>query len=435
MPRASSHHIPCYCYTHTMSTSHRVKQTDAPIIVKTQKLTASAKGVISLAQGIVHWNPPQQAMDAVVASAGDHSLNQYGSGAGLPKLVKALEHKLATENGITQSEVMVTAGANQAFTNVVLTLLDSQDKVVLFKPYYFNHLMAVQMTGGADNVVYGRCDPESWHPDLDWLEECLQSSSPPHMVVLVNPCNPTGVLMSKCELQRAQKLCEQAGAWLVVDNTYEHFTYDGRQHTCVSGPHVVNIFSMSKAFGMMGWRLGYIAYPNADLAADPEVGFQMSKVQDTIPICVTQMSQVAALGALQAGSPWVREQVQGLSSNREAILDALSPLADGTNSGVAGGEGAIYFWAKLPQGCEDDEAVVSWLVKEHKVCVVPGTACGCPGYVRVAFANLDEGKCKQAAAQLKRGLQQLVHQGAAALHGSTSAKNGVDRSAAPNEDL
>lgn len=66
----------------------------------------------------------------------------------------------------------------------------------------------------------------------------------------------------------------------------------------------------------MGWRLGYIAYPNADLAADPEVGFQMSKVQDTIPICVTQMSQVAALGALQAGSPWVREQVQGLSSNR-----------------------------------------------------------------------------------------------------------------------
>ena len=124
---------------HARQTSHRVKQIDAPIIVKTQKLTASAKGVVSLAQGrawhctciskccindwlcpsalpagptqtrvlgsvigTVHWNPPQQATDAVVASAGDHSLNQYGSGAGLPDLVKALEHKLATENGITQ---------------------------------------------------------------------------------------------------------------------------------------------------------------------------------------------------------------------------------------------------------------------------------------------------------------------------------------------
>ena len=70
----------------------------------------------------------------------------------------------------------------------------------------------------------------------------------------------------------------------------------------------------------MGWRLGYIAYPNADLASDPELGFQMSKVQDTIPICVTQMSQVAGAGALQAGSPWVKQQVQGLSSNRSVKL-------------------------------------------------------------------------------------------------------------------
>lgn len=112
-----------------------MRQTDAPIIVKTQKLTASASDVVSLAQGnlldqapklmlpcaspshvqsasaseavmlstaagIVHWKPPPQAMDAVVASAGDHSLNQYGSGAGLPALVKALQHKLATQNGL-----------------------------------------------------------------------------------------------------------------------------------------------------------------------------------------------------------------------------------------------------------------------------------------------------------------------------------------------
>lgn len=79
-----------------------------------------------------------------------------------------------------------------------------------------------------------------------------------------------------------------------------------------------------QAFGMMGWRLGYIAYPNASLAADPDLGFQMSKVQDTIPICVSQMSQVAGLGALQAGSPWVRQQVQGLAGNRWGC--SLQPL-------------------------------------------------------------------------------------------------------------
>ena len=76
---------------------------------------------------------------------------------------------------------------------------------------------------------------------------------------------------------------------------------------------------LMQAFGMMGWRLGYIAYPSANLVSDPQLGFQMSKVQDTIPICVSQMSQVAGLGALQAGSPWVRQQVQGLSKNRQDI--------------------------------------------------------------------------------------------------------------------
>ena len=92
-------------------------------------------------------------------------------------------------------------------------------------------------------------------------------------------------------------------------------------------------------------------------------------------------------------------------------------------------------FAACDSGCEDDEAVVSWLVKEHQVCVVPGSACGCPGYVRVAFANLDEQKCKKAAAQLKKGLQQLVKEGSKALESSDAAQNGADHSAAPNQDL
>ena len=87
---------------------------------------------------------------------------------------------------------MITAGANQAFVNIVVGLLDASDRCVLFKPYYFNHLMALQMTGGAANVVFGDCDRQTWHPDLDWLEGELAGPNPPKMVVLVNPNNPTG---------------------------------------------------------------------------------------------------------------------------------------------------------------------------------------------------------------------------------------------------
>ena len=94
----------------------------------------------------------------------------------------------------------------------------------------------------------------------------------------------------------------------------------------------------------MGWRLGYIAYPDAELAADSELGFQIAKVQDTIPICVTQMSQVAALGALEAGSPWVRQQVQGLASNRWAVLtkSVLLLLVFAASKGIRAAVGRLH---------------------------------------------------------------------------------------------
>jgi aspartate/methionine/tyrosine aminotransferase len=154
------------------------------------------------------------------------------------------------------------------------------------------------------------------------------------------------------------------------------------------------------------------------------------QVQDTVIVCAPQMSQQLALAALQEGEEYMQQGIAGLSHNRELIADALSPL--GTRGhGWVGGEGAIYYWARLPErfGGEaaaaavataggggaaaaavagGDEAVVEWLIKEHGVCIIPGSACGVPGHVRVAFANLQPQQCEEAAARLKQGLQQLV---------------------------
>lgn len=91
-----------------------------------------------------------------------------------------------------QYDVMVTTGAQQAFLNCLLTLCDHGDGVVLFKPYYFNHAMAIQMTGSKAHLIEGRTDPWTAQPDLDWLESRFQQSHPPKLVVLVNPNNPTG---------------------------------------------------------------------------------------------------------------------------------------------------------------------------------------------------------------------------------------------------
>lgn len=244
--------------------SIRITQTDDPIIYTTKQLVQTTPGCVSLAQGVVHWMPPSSALERAASMITDPSCSAYGPDEGMPALREALRHKLLTENNLHNYDVHVTAGANQAFTNIVVSLLDPTDKVVLFLPYYFNHRMAIQMTGGADSIIYGPCDPVTFHPDLDWLERTLlhSSNSPrPKMVVIVNPNNPTGVNLTRDELQRATSITEAAGSWLVMDNTYEHFIYHTsdqplNEHVCIGAPHVVHVFSFSKAFGMMGFRQG-----------------------------------------------------------------------------------------------------------------------------------------------------------------------------------
>jgi len=258
--------------------------------------------------------------------------------------------------------------------------------------------MALQMT--AAQIDVSPCNADLL-PDLDVLEAKLAGGDV-KMVVIVNPCNPTGVLAPKELLERASRLCAKAGAWLIVDNTYEYFTYDGAEHVCVEGDHVINVFSFSKAYGIMGWRIGYIATP----AGASGLMDQLNKVQDTIIICPPVLSQRVALACIEGGGKeWVKEKVAGLEANRRMVRDALSPLGPGA---VSDSNGAIYMWVKLPDTVTDDEAVVEWLVKEHGVCIIPGSSCGMPGHVRVAFANLSEENCRVAADRLRKGLSELV---------------------------
>ncbi|KAF7814320.1 aromatic aminotransferase ISS1 isoform X1 [Senna tora] len=435
----------------------RALETEMPIMVKMQELLRGAKNAVSLAQreeeeedavfvmvlvfpmldykwvllgslemngddteklgfflgrGVVHWQPPKPALDKVKELVWEPSVSRYGADEGIPELREALIKKLHQENNLQKSSVMVTAGANQvkndallgAFVNLVLTLCDAGDTVVMFAPYYFNAYMSFQMTG-VTNILVGPGHPKTLHPDADWLERILSETKPvPKLVTVVNPGNPTGTYIPEPLLKRISDLCKNAGSWLVVDNTYEYFMYDGLKHSCVEGNHIVNVFSFSKAYGMMGWRVGYIAYPS-------EVeGFaaQLLKVQDNIPICASIISQHLALYALEMGPEWVIDRVQSLVGNREIVLEALSPLGEGS---VKGGEGAIYLWAKLPDGHTDDFQVVHWLAHRHGVAVIPGSACGCPGNLRISFGGLTESDCKAAAERLKKGMEELVRDG------------------------
>jgi katanin p60 ATPase-containing subunit A1 len=385
--------------------SKRAVETEMPIMVKIQELIRGVKPApMSLAQGVVYWQPPKQALDKVKDLVFEPTVSRYGADAGTPELREALSKKLRQENKLQKSSVMVTAGANQAFVNIVLALCDPGDSVVMFAPYYFNAYMSFQMTG-VTNILVGPGSPKTLYPDADWLEKTLAETKPtPKLITVVNPGNPSGTYIPEPLLKRISDLCRDAGCWLVVDNTYEYFMYDGLKHSCVEGNHIVNIFSFSKAYGIMGWRVGYIAYPS-ELE-----GFstQLLKIQDNIPICASIISQYLALHSLEVGPEWVTENVKDLVKNRDIVMESLSPLGEGA---VQGGEGAIYLWAKLPEKYHDDYKVVEWLAHKHGVVVIPGHASGCPGYLRISFGGLRENETKDAAQRLKRGLEELVRDG------------------------
>ena len=150
--------------------SARMARTDVPCIVSMQQMLRGKKDVLSLAQGIVHWAPPDAALAAGRAAMGEPDTSLYGPDDGLPALREKLKEKLRLQNGIENSDVMVTAGANQGYTNVVLSLMDAGDAALLFRPYYFNHLMALQMTGSAESIVL----PDSL-PDLQPNVPALQA--------------------------------------------------------------------------------------------------------------------------------------------------------------------------------------------------------------------------------------------------------------------
>lgn len=384
--------------------SRRMQATDTPCIVTMQQMMRGREGVLSLAQGIVHWSPPQSALEAAAASALDASTSLYGADDGLPELRTALKAKLAAENGLTNSEVMVTAGANQAYTNMVLTLLDAGDAAALFAPYYFNHLMALQMTGSHGDVVIAP-STASLQPDVGALRAEMAARKADgraqvKLVTIANPGNPTGVMVPAETLQAASELCAEYGAWLVLDNCYEAFAYPGEApHVCLEGEHIINLFSFSKAFGMMGWRVGYAAFPQA-------LAPQLLKAQDTIVICPSTMSQKVALAALQPGTAWVRERVDGLAEQKAIVLSALHSVLPAES--VRGGSGAIYLFCKLPEGVSDDLGAIKWFAAKHGVALIPGSACGLPGFFRVCYANLPLEKTREAAARLEAGLKELA---------------------------
>jgi aspartate/methionine/tyrosine aminotransferase len=285
------------------------------LIAKHQHLWTDEQ-IYSLAQGVVYWKPPETVNEAILKAMNeaDSALHSYAPDEGLPELIAAIQQKLSRENDLSSEDVkvIVTSGANQAYMNCVLTLLDEGDLSIVFKPYYFNHVMAIQMTRGDDALLVGPVDDDGF-PSIPWLKEQFESEKGEaiKMITVTNPGNPTGVSIPKAKLQEIVDLCREHGKWVIFDCTYEQFDHsranvysinnDNASRTdgfhCFSDEHVMSIFSFSKGYAMAGFRVGYVVV-NTCSEVGKNAYEQMVKVQDTIPICTSRISQVRCIDAI-----------------------------------------------------------------------------------------------------------------------------------------
>lgn len=286
------------------------------------------------------------------------------------------------------------------FFEIIQALTAPDDEVLLPSPFYFNQEMAVRMLGCTPVAVPTR---GNFQLDISALSNAITSKT--RAIVTVSPNNPTGQVYPESDLRAVNALCRDRGLFHLSDEAYEYFVWDGQRHFSPasivgSEDHTISFFSLSKAFGFAGWRIGYMVLP---ALLEPI----LNKIQDTNLICAPRPSQRAALACLRVGRSYFETQsklLQPLKSDVLNLLHALGPLIES----VPEGSGAFYIFIKVRTSMSA-LVLAERLVREHGVAVVPGEAFGMKGgcYLRVAYGAPDSQRVIEGFSRLVYGIRAI----------------------------
>ena len=373
---------------------------EAPIV----KLISDSKlpsDVVDLGQGVPFYGPPKEAMLAATEALQEESGFKYSPDSGFPALRETIARKLASENGVKadpSSNIMVTAGANQAFVNAILSITRPGDHVLVLSPYYFNHVMAVQLAGCKPVVID---TDRNYQPIVERIGKRISKRA--RAIVLVSPSNPTGAVYSKDTINEIGKLCAKNGIYLITDETYEHFIYDDAKFVSALSldkeiEHTISLFSFSKSYGMSGYRIGYAIFPAS-------IYREMLKVQDTLTICAPSALQFAAEAAMRLGAAYPKQFIPRIERVRRIFVERLTGL-DFVEMPVT--KGSYYFLLRL-RTKKSDWNIAKRLIEEYGVITIPGGVFGTryPA-LRVAYANVDESMAEKGISRLEKGLQEIL---------------------------
>ncbi len=373
--------------------SQRIKQVSpsATLAITTKSKAMKSQGIdiISLSAGEPDWDPPFEAKEAVFDSVRSGTAH-YTPVPGLFSLREAISEKLQTENNIetTLDQIIVTTGAKYAIFEALQALVNPDDEVLVIAPYWVSYVEQIKLAGGIPRIIQTSED-EGFKLDADTLKAHITSRV--KGIILNYPSNPTGVLYNKQELRDILEICNRKDLFIISDEIYEYFTYNG-VHTSIASldrenqTNIITINGVSKAYAMPGWRIGYAA-------GNSEVIQAMKNIQSHSTSNPTTIAQEAALAAMKIGQKFYGEMIEEFKERREYFVKALNGLH---GFRCPQPNGAFYVFPNIQYYLGNEvggevptnsmEFAEIMLQKAH-VSMVPGSAFGMEGYVRLSYSQ------------------------------------------------
>ncbi len=375
---------------------------------KSRELKAQGKDIISLSLGEPDFFTPQFIKDAAL-EAMNNNFTMYTPVPGYDDLRESIALKFKRDNNLvyTKDQIVVSTGAKQSIANVVLSLINPGDEVIIPAPYWVSYLEIVKVAEGIPVIVHAGIEN-----DFKITGAQLEAAITPKtkLMLFSTPCNPTGSVYSKDELKDLANVLQKYPSLIALsDEIYEHINFEGKHESLAQFPEiydqVVTVNGVSKAWAMTGWRLGYIA-------AHKDIAAACDKVQGQFTSATCSITQKAAIAAMNADPKILDEMIGAFKSRRKLVLDALAEIP-GLISNKPGGAFYVFpnvssFFGKSYNGrkISNSDELCMYLLEEGLVALVGGDAFGDPNCMRISYAA-SEKTLTEAMKRIKNALLNL----------------------------
>ncbi|MDN5200525.1 pyridoxal phosphate-dependent aminotransferase [Fulvivirgaceae bacterium BMA10] len=376
---------------------------------KAREYKAKGIDVISLSLGEPDFKTPKHIQEGAKQAIDEGKYFAYPPVNGYLDLRQAIVKKLKDENNIdyTPDQIVVSNGAKQSIANVMFALLNPGDEVIIYSPYWVSYAAIVELAEATPVYIKGGLEND-FKANADQLAAAISEKT--KIVIYSSPCNPTGAVFTKEELEAmAEVLRKHENIYVISDEIYEHINYTN-QHASIASiegmyDKTITVNGFAKGFAMTGWRVGYIAAP-------AWIAKGCNKMQGQITSANCSIAQRAALTALTSDLAPTREMAAAYLNRRNMVYELLKDIP-GVKVNLP--KGAFYFFPDVSSyfGKSNGETVVNnasdfcmYILDHAHVSLVTGDAFGDPNCVRLSYAASEE-DLKEAIKRIKEVLSKL----------------------------